>query len=307
MQNAMPDIANTSSAPVAETLEWVGMSAIELPMLVTSAGLSPTVVNAKAQAFVNLIDKNAKGIHMSRLFLALDELSHAPSVTPHEIRATLDKFISSHDDISDQARLTLAFELPLRRKALLSDNSGWKFYPINLDVVINAAEVRFEVSVDVTYSSTCPCSAALARQLIQANFARDFADKTLNFEDVHQWLGTSEGISATPHSQRSVAQVKVRLDSTVTEFDFVALIDGIEATLKTPVQTAVKREDEQEFARLNGENLMFCEDAARKIKAQLNDSSDVVDFWLRVNHYESLHAHDAVAIATKGVVGGYQP
>ena len=30
--------------------------------------------------------------------------------------------------------------------------------------------------------------------------------------------------------------------------------------LKTPVQAAVKREDEQEFARLNGQNLMFCED-----------------------------------------------
>jgi GTP cyclohydrolase I len=32
----------------------------------------------------------------------------------------------------------------------------------------------------------------------------------------------------------------------------------------------------------------------------------IVDFWLRVEHQESLHAHDAVAVAVKGLDGGYQ-
>ena len=86
----------------------------------------------------------------------------------------------------------------------------------------------------------------------------------------------------------------------------MALIDAVESALKTPVQAAVKREDEQEFARLNGQNLMFCEDASRRLKHQLNQMPIFKDFWLRVNHYESLHAHDAVAIATKGVESGYR-
>ena len=47
-------------------------------------------------------------------------------------------------------------------------------------------------------------------------------------------------------------------------------IDLAEGALKTPVQSAVKREDEQAFARLNGRNLMFCEDAARRIAAVLH-------------------------------------
>ena len=63
--------------------------------------------------------------------------------------------------------------------------------------------------------------------------------------------------------------MKVKLDSNIHEFDVVTLINTLEDELKTPVQAAVKREDEQEFARLNGQNLMFCEDAARKIKALL--------------------------------------
>jgi len=80
-----------------------------------------------------------------------------------------------------------------------------------------------------------------------------------------------------------------------------------EGALKTPVQTAVKREDEQEFARLNGSNQMFCEDAARRLKNALNAQSEYLDFWVRVEHIESLHAHDAVAMVTKGVNGGYSP
>ena len=37
----------------------------------------------------------------------------------------------------------------------------------------------------------------------------------------------------------------------------IDVIDEIERSLGTPVQMVVKREDEQEFAKLNAENLMF--------------------------------------------------
>jgi GTP cyclohydrolase I len=85
----------------------------------------------------------------------------------------------------------------------------------------------------------------------------------------------------------------------------VALIDRIEGALKTPVQTAVKRADEQAFARLNGQNLMFCEDAARRMQRALDADDRIADFWVRASHYESLHPHNAIAIATKGVANGY--
>ena len=130
---------------------------------------------------------------------------------------------------------------------------------------------------------------------------------SVNLDNIHEWLGTTEGIVATPHSQRSVAEIKVMLDSSVTEFPIVEIVDLIEDALQTPVQAAVKREDEQEFARLNGQNLMFCEDAARRLQHALNLNNKFNDFWLRINHLESLHAHDAVSITTKGVAGGYRP
>ena len=81
------------------------------------------------------------------------------------------------------------------------------------------------------------------------------------------------------------------------ELPVTDLVDRVEAALGTPVQTAVKREDEQAFARLNAEHLMFAEDAARRIAATLQDDARVQRFEVQVAHHESLHAHDAVASA----------
>jgi GTP cyclohydrolase I len=122
---------------------------------------------------------------------------------------------------------------------------------------------------------------------------------------MHRWLGSEEGIMATPHSQRSAAEIRVRLTPSFEMFPIVELIDEIENSLKTPVQATVKREDEQAFARLNGQNLMFCEDAGRRIQTALNGDERILDFWARCTHYESLHPHNAVSVVTKGVEGGY--
>ena len=52
--------------------------------------------------------------------------------------------------------------------------------------------------------------------------------EALSFDDVRAWLGTQEAIVATPHSQRSVAEVRVKLDGEIGEFPFLPLIDALE-------------------------------------------------------------------------------
>ena len=93
--------------------------------------------------------------------------------------------------------------------------------------------------------------------------------RPLSTRVVHDWLASERGLAATPHAQRSRADVRVELRPAFDELPLAALIDAVEQALGTPVQTAVKREDEQAFARLNAENLMFCEDAARRVAAAL--------------------------------------
>ena len=301
----MPDIANQAKAQTEGVLDWVGMSNIEMPIMVEMQG-DTRPVSALIEAFVDLKDPKAKGIHMSRLYLMVDELSTQSALSIKNLRTILNGFVESHDGISDCAQLKFDFDYHMRRKSLISGKLGWKAYPVTITGQLINGNMDIELTVNVPYSSTCPCSAALARQLIQNQFNETFSGKTeVSSEAVLDFLGSTEGIVATPHSQRSVAEVKVKLNQEVNDFPIVDLVDSIEHALKTPVQAAVKREDEQEFARLNGQNLMFCEDASRRIKAALNKDSSFVDFWLRVNHYESLHAHDAVAVASKGIEGGY--
>lgn len=307
MPTSMPDIANHTTAQTEGKLDWVGMSNIEIPIMVASKGETERVVSAHVDAFVNLREPKAKGIHMSRLYLLLDELSRDSVLNYQSLVALLDGFISSHQELSDNAKVQFRFDYHLRRKSLISGKQGWKAYPVTITGRLNQGTLDIELAIDVRYSSTCPCSAALARQLIQKAFKEKFTQGDVDLDSVHEWLGTTEGIVATPHSQRSVAEVKVKLNSSVNEFPVTDLVNTIENSLKTPVQAAVKREDEQEFARLNGQNLMFCEDAARRLQHSMNLETQYDDFWLKINHLESLHAHDAVSVTTKGIANGYQP
>ena len=52
---------------------------------------------------------------------------------------------------------------------------------------------------------------------------------------------------------------------------------------------------------------MFIEDSSRKLKRMLDADERFADFWVRVEHHESLHAHDAVGVFTKGLADGYPP
>ena len=284
----LPDIAAQASRQ-ALPLDWVGMCGIALPILIDGQRLS-----AKADAGVSLDDGEARGIHMSRLYLAL-EMLESQDLQPALLRQVLQRFLDSHEGLSSSAYLRIHTDLLLKRPALVSPLAGWKSYPVSIEARLEKQMFHVELKIDVTYSSTCPCSAALARQLIQQQFINDFATTTLQHEDVLAWLGSAKGIIATPHSQRSTAQLLVALQAGQPTLPLTELIDHAEAALGTAVQTAVKRADEQAFALANGQNLMFCEDAARRLNLALQRSIAVQAFHVKVIHAESLHAHDAVA------------
>lgn len=288
----LPDIA-TQSHPevVALPLDWVGMCGIAVPLQFEGRTL-----NAQADAGVNLEDGAARGIHMSRLYLALEAMENS-ELSPLLLRRLLASFLDTHVGLSSTAQLSLRFEYLLKRPALVSPLAGWKSYPVTLDAKTENEMFHVELSVVIPYSSTCPCSAALARQLIQQQFLKDFPEQVPDQSTLLEWLGSNQGIVATPHSQRSEAQVRVRLRENLQHLPLSELIDTLELALGTAVQTAVKRADEQAFALANGQNLMFCEDAARRLHQALRKVQWVEGFSLRVEHAESLHAHDAVAIS----------
>lgn len=301
----LPDVATTDSPAVALPLDWVGMDGIDLPIKL--GGLR---VPVSVDVAVDLPRAEVKGIHMSRLHRLLNEIAEHRELTPAILTMLLQDMVDSHADCgTTAARTAWRFKLLRARPALVTPGlSGWQAYPVTLCAQWRDGILSMRLSVDVTYSSTCPCSAALSRQVLQDAFMRDFADvATVTPHAVAAWLDT-HGSLATPHSQRSVASVSVdvAVDHDLSQDDaddaesidalgIEALIARIEAALGTAVQTAVKRADEQAFAQRNGQNLMYVEDATRRILASLVGAYQNVQ--VAVRHLESLHPHDAVASA----------
>lgn len=290
----LPDVAASGNADNLLPLEWVGMQGIALPLWLEGGGQAQQV-HAWADVHVDLPEPRVKGIHMSRLYLLLDAFAAAGPLDAGELASLLRTMVASHADCaSTQARLALSFSLLRRQPALLTAGlSGWKSYPVRLQATLSPQGFSLSLTVEVGYSSTCPCSAALARQLLADGFAAQFGPGGIDGAAARDWLLQHASL-ATPHSQRSTASVTVSLDETA-ELDVYSLIDLVEAALATPLQTAVKRADEQAFARLNGANLMYVEDAARRVQAAL--ARHYAQASVAVRHMESLHPHDAVAQA----------
>lgn len=297
--NDLPDVALAEPSAILAALDEVGMSGIDLPLTLNEPGaLSP--VRARADVGVDLPTPHVKGIHMSRLHGLLDDFAVNQVLTPSTLRTLLLQCIASHEGCGSQrARLSLDFDLTLHRPALVTPGlGGWKSYPVRVEARWAEGDFRLDSWVTVMYSSTCPCSAALSRQLVEQAFSAQFASaQTVSVQAVADWL-RDHASWATPHSQRSEARIGVQHGGTEGVLALRELIDLAEAALGTPVQTAVKRADEQAFARLNGQHLMYVEDAARRLQQALASRFDA--YSVHVTHRESLHAHDAVAQVSRG-------
>lgn len=296
-----PDVALESVPFTRSTLNKVGMEAVEIPVLIGDEADHVISVPALASLYVNLTDPNAKGIHMSRLYLAADEHLGSKTLNFKNLSSLVDAMLESHVGISDSAYASFSFDYMLRRKALVSEKLGWRFYPVIVKCSKTPQGYQTSLELKITYSSTCPCSAALSRRINQEAFEAKFSDtENITKEEIQAWIMSSESQTAVPHAQRSEATVKLEFNKVPERMAIKSWLDKLESAIATPVQAAVKRIDEQEFARLNGSQMMFSEDACRVLKFQLEKETSLKDYQIKVEHFESLHPHNAVAYAFKG-------
>lgn len=298
---ALPDVTSDINAETPSTLQWVGMEDIAVPIVMTMQNGHSQTIATKAKVYVSLEKPDTKGIHMSRLHMLINQLAER-DFNKKTVSQLLDAMINSQGNLGEAAKLDLSFELLLKKPALLSGESGYQSYPVTIKAQKTSQGLSCEFQLTIPYSSTCPCSASLARQLYADAVSAQYTEATINKAELIEWIQSAAGSIATPHSQRSYAYVRLSLAD--NEWPSISsLIVQLEGVIGTPVQTAVKRVDEQEFAKLNAENLMFCEDAARRIKHTLERMPFADNYWFKVEHQESLHAHNAVVIDQKYLEG----
>ena len=259
----------------------VGIAPVDLPIIVARRDGESQVLQAQASLYCSLDDPNAKGLNLSRLYLIMHDTIEN-QVTVSGIQYALKELAEKQG--SKNAYCKLKFKYPWTQEALRSkDDSGHKLhghiaYNCEIEGIYSKGLYKFFLTVDYVYSSTCPCSFELA---YDARTKRDAA--------------------ANAHSQRSIMKIKMEFDP-----DNVVWIEDVvelcREHIPTEVQIVVKRRDEQAFAELNGSNLLFSEDVCRIMYEALDNwfhKEKIFDFSIVVEHYESLHPWQAIAVTSK--------
>src|SRR3546814_681697 len=130
-----------------------------LPVRIAAADGSTLQVAASVDVAVDLRDAEARGIHMSRLYLRLQEAFASEAITPGGLRKVLAGFVESQQGLSGAARLVARYDHMLQRGALASGHLGWKRYPVTIEATLRDGHLQVALGLAVEYSSTCPASA----------------------------------------------------------------------------------------------------------------------------------------------------
>lgn len=291
--SGLPDFHRVA-APGAPAIDRVGINRFRVPALFVHR--DGTVMNHDAEAAMYVAcPAGHTGINMSRLCaMVLEEFAQAP-VTMARITCLLERFRTEMRNDPSEAVFPasffdISFNFPIRQKALKSGHEGWQYYACRLEARRDRETLRAFLTVNYEYSSACPCSLAMSRQ-----YEKEFAQGK-----------TDQGVGiAVPHSQRSNARVTVEVDPSKEVF-VEDLVDVLRDAIPTETQAFAKRVDEQAFAVLNGENPVFVEHAARRLHKALDADARVLDWAADVEHWESLHSHNAAARIVKGIPGGFR-
>ena len=288
-KECLPDI-QCESPNIFIPIQQVGVENVEVPFTLESKYGGFHQMTANVSMRTNL-DKDTKGISMSRLLLTLKPYLDLP------LKQTLIKKILEDlkENVGSQASyMKFEFRMPVNRKSILSDNEFPIYYKCKFegqlrqvkkdveqgDVYRLADEFTFYQGVIIQYASYCPCSAELCNHLS--------CNDSIGF----------------PHNQRSFADIVIQGDSS-SYIWLEDIIESVEEKIKTLPYPVIKRVDEQEIARVAAENPMFVEDAIRTISQSLNDMKGVRDWIVKCSHEESIHTSEAIAVNWKGIPGGF--
>lgn len=273
--DSMPDLQNADFIGIP--IDFVGIQGMHLPLKIKELSGDIQEVMAEVTGTVSL-DASNRGINMSRILRTLykskDDVFDINKI--EEVLRNYQKDLKTFD-----AHILMNFKYRMWQDALRSTKDdgtpegGWQYYDITFDCNLDVSgEFKKIMHVRYLYSSSCPCSTALSEH-----------------------AALTRGVYGIPHSQRSVAKVSLEFDDLIWIEDVIKMCNN---ALTTEVLVFCKREDEQAFAEKNGAQPKFVEDAIRYIADELNKCEKVTDYKVICSHLESLHAHNAVAVITKG-------
>ena len=303
----MPDIASRELRNPEETLDWVGMGEVHQPLRIRD-GSNVREVQARVQIYVDLADPQAKGIHMSRLYLILDE--HPGDATLERRRVEAAARVAARI-----APGTVRPRLCAVRLRLLPAPPGSRDGQLGLERLS-----RIHQGHPPRRRNTCRTGGrrALFQYLSMFRRAvpttRSAAVRSGPSAAPEKWTSQRSGNGSDPNSpswRRPTPSAASRAywPSSTTGWNIPDHQPDRcrRGGRQTPVQTAVKREDEHGVRAVERHQPHVLRGRCAPGKNRAGAEPRLTDYWVARRAPRKPAPANAVAVLTKGVDRGYLP
>ncbi len=253
----MKDVQNTQDSRNVD-IQKVGISNIDLPLIVQRKNSSDQVVSAQARVCVSL-PRKYKGTHMSRFVEVLNQW-RTKNLLGIDIKGCLEKIIEKLN--AQSGELKFKFKYFIDKKSPVTKMSAPMGYDCSFEGRIDENNYKFILGVKVPVTTLCPCS-------------KEISDNGA-------------------HNQRAIISVKVSYDES-EQIWLEDLIELIESCASCPVYSLLKRQDEKYVTERAWENPKFVEDVLRDVVVKLRNHPIVKEFEVECEAFESIHNHSAWA------------
>jgi GTP cyclohydrolase I len=164
---------------------------------------------------------------------------------------------------SPEAEISVTCIYFVEKKAPVSGEKSIMDYELTLRGISSDQGNRLWLSVKVPVTSLCPCSKKIS----------DYG----------------------AHNQRSYIEITVEPGQVI---DPKTLIEIAESEASAELYAILKRPDEKAVTERAYDNPKFVEDLIRDVAGRLRQLSQINAFEVRVENFESIHNHSAVAFLT---------
>lgn len=255
MQDNMPEIT--------EKLTRVGVSGLKTIVMTSWKGGRYNFV-PEIQLTVDL-DKEKKGVHMSRLVEAITECIEQEVEVRHgsleEVeREILERLASRHP--FNRAEVVMKTELVIPRKTPKTNKTTMETYGIEAKLVREGGAYKKTLTAKAAGNTVCP------------HAMNECGGKT--------------------HIQRAVGVLDVEADFERV-IDFEEMIDCIEESFPSKVYTLLKTEDEKYVVEKMHENPKFVEDVTRAMLKNAKKRFPKTRIRAKTISEESIHRHNVIA------------
>ena len=278
----LPDIQELKTGYPQKAIQKVGIRNVRVPIRIDKKDGGENICSAEISIYTDLT-KESKGTNMSRYRILIEEFLIEKNVKLHDL--VREMLIATKERLgSNNAYLKIRFPYYLVTTAPASKLKSYIDLRVTFEGKLTVkSPVKFQgelakqddkmelfLTVRVPYTSLCPCSKKISEY--------------------------------GAHNQRSFADVTVKLDESKGIMWIEDIYEVVNKCASAPIINGLKREDEAYQTELMYEQPKFVEDMVREIGQELDKELDkrITDYTVVVNHEESIHTHDAVAVISAG-------